>query len=81
MIFEKVTEELTAQDRNLRIQHDWISAKGSYVQVRHEDRPRQQGVVEDVTDDGAILWIAAHGPYTRRMILRSEGYEVWIAPL
>lgn len=78
MILE-VTEETMAQDQNLRIQHDWISAKGRYVHVRLEHGPQQEGVVEDVTADGAILWLAAHGPYTRSMILRSEGCEIWMA--
>ncbi|MCD4853709.1 hypothetical protein LN996_23080 [Arthrobacter sp. AK01] len=35
------------------------------------------GLVEDVTSDGSILWLAADGPVTRTMVEKSEGYEVW----
>ncbi len=56
---------------------DWHSVRGRTVEVRHCDAPAQIGVVEEVTYDGAILWLAAYGPLTRIMIEKAEGYEIW----
>jgi hypothetical protein len=59
------------------LQHDWRLVRGCRVEIRHSlDRPRV-GLVEDVTADGSILWLAAEGPATRTMVQKSEGYEVW----
>ncbi len=46
------------------------------MSVRHERRPLQIGLVEDVTADGSILWLAANGVETRVLIDRAEGYEI-----
>ncbi|TDT73589.1 hypothetical protein DFO47_11621 [Arthrobacter sp. AG258] len=37
------------------------------------------GVVDSVTDDGCILWIAAHGVHPRMMIERALGFQVWVS--
>ncbi|GAB2724913.1 hypothetical protein GCM10027038_24380 [Arthrobacter bambusae] len=62
---------------DLRLRHDWGLAKGQVVEVRHRNIPPRTGLVEDVTADGSILWLAADGPSTRTMVDRSEGYEIW----
>lgn len=62
---------------DLRLRHDWALAKGQIVEVRHDIVPARTGLVDEVTVDGSILWLAAEGAATRVMIDRSEGYEVW----
>jgi hypothetical protein len=37
------------------------------------------GVVESVTPDDQILWLAAHFPRPRTMIERAEGFAIWIS--
>jgi hypothetical protein len=56
---------------------DWTSAKGHTVEVWHARSPTRIGVVEDVTPDGSILWLASEGPVTRCMVEKAEGYEIW----
>lgn len=58
------------------VQHDWVAARGRVVAIQHHDFPLRIGLVEDVTTDGSILWLAAHGASTRTMIEKSEGYEI-----
>ncbi|MCZ9884963.1 hypothetical protein [Arthrobacter sp. B2a2-09] len=62
---------------DLRLRNDWSLARGQVVEVRHDNIPTRTGMVEDVTADGYILWLAADGPATRTMVDRSEGYEIW----
>ena len=57
--------------------HDWTSARGHTVEVWHATFPTRTGVVEDVTADGSVLWLAAHGPDLRIMVEKAEGYEIW----
>ncbi|MBT8163130.1 MULTISPECIES: hypothetical protein [Arthrobacter] len=58
---------------------DWALAKGELVEVRHHELPPREGLVDEVTPDGVILWLAAEGATTRRMIDKSEGFEVWVS--
>lgn len=62
---------------DLQLRNDWRLARGQVVEVRHDNIPTRTGVVDDVTADGSILWLAADGPATRTMVDRSEGYEIW----
>jgi hypothetical protein len=67
-----------AYARNLsRLVQDWTSVRGLTVEVWHATFPTRAGVVEDVTADGNILWLAADGPVTRVMVEKAEGYEIW----
>ncbi|WP_284984732.1 hypothetical protein [Arthrobacter sp. efr-133-TYG-118] len=66
-----------ASGSDLRLRDDWSLAKGQVVEVRHFNLPTRTGLVEDVTADGSILWLAADGPATRTLVDRSEGYEIW----
>jgi hypothetical protein len=58
------------------VQLDWLSARGRVVVIRHENLPIRSGLVEDVTVDGSILWLASNGVNTRTMIEKSEGYMI-----
>jgi hypothetical protein len=60
-----------------RLVNDWTSARGRTIEVWHAAFPTRIGVVEDVTPDGSILWLASEGPVTRCMIEKAEGYEIW----
>lgn len=37
----------------------------------------RKGTVDAVLPDSSILWVAAEGPFLRRMISRQDGYEVF----
>jgi hypothetical protein len=63
---------------SLHLQHDWFPVIGEHVEIRINGRGLRSGLVDDVTPDGAILWLAANGADSRMMITRSDGYEVWI---
>ena len=58
------------------VQHDWVPARGRIVAIIHNDVLLRIGLVEEVTTDGSILWLAARGASTRIMIEKSEGYEI-----
>lgn len=62
-------------------QNDWLLTKGMFVQARHHYHPSQAGVVDDVTQDGEVLWLAADGALTRHMIDKSDGFEIWSLPI
>jgi hypothetical protein len=70
----------TAPGIDLMIQGDWLLTKGTLVEARHHYHPARTGLVEDVTADGSILWLAADGAFTRHMIDKSDGYEIWSLP-
>lgn len=62
----------------LYLQYDWYQVVGEYVQVRLGERVVRSGVVEAVTADDGILWIAANGGESRALYERAQGYTVWI---
>ncbi|MDR6989280.1 hypothetical protein J2Y66_003795 [Paenarthrobacter nitroguajacolicus] len=59
-------------------QHDWFPVLGELVQIRNTGKILSYGVVDAVTKDDSILWLAADGVNPRQMVCRSEGNEVWI---
>ncbi|MDQ0801477.1 hypothetical protein QF050_003116 [Arthrobacter sp. SLBN-112] len=59
------------------LQQDWLLTKGTLVEARHRHHLARTGLVDDVTPDGSILWLAADGALTRHMIDKSDGYEIW----
>jgi len=63
----------------LHLQHDWLAVIGQCVEIRRGHTPVRTGVVDSVTDDGSILWIAAHGVHPRMMIERALGFQVWVS--
>lgn len=59
-------------------QHNWRPLLGKVVQIRKNGKIVRSGVVDAITDDGLILWIAGEGACTRQMAHQHDGYEVWI---
>ena len=73
----------TKQERNpvkdkLYLQYDWYQVVGEHVQIRLGDRVVRSGIVEAVTADDDILWIAANGAERRALYERAQGYSIWI---
>ncbi|SEJ80772.1 hypothetical protein SAMN04487917_11482 [Arthrobacter sp. yr096] len=65
----------TVNGRGLR--NDWAQLTGHTVEVWHLGAHVTTGVVEQAADDNSVLWIAASGPFTRRLFDRSTGYQIW----
>lgn len=59
-------------------QDDWLPLVGETVQIRYNNRFVRAGIVDAVTTDDAILWLAADGVNQRRLIAKADGYEVWM---
>lgn len=62
----------------LRIHHTWHPVIGQRVQMRCSGIIRREGIVDAVTLDDAILWIAGGVLQPRMMFQRTDGFEVWI---
>ena len=60
------------------IVHDWSYLIGYPVQVRLNGRPLRSGQVEDATNDGRALWLAAEPGFDRQLIDQDSGYQVLI---
>ena len=65
----------TVDGRGLRM--DWAKLTGHTVEVWLLDDHVMTGVVEQAADNDSVLWIAAAGPFTRRLFDKSTGYQVW----
>lgn len=59
-------------------QDEWLPLVGETVQIRNNGRFVRAGIVDAVTIDDAILWLAADGVIQRQLIARADGYEVWM---
>ncbi len=59
-------------------QDDWLPLTGETVQIRINGRAVRTGLVDAVTTDNQILWLASDGVHQRRMISKADGYEVWM---
>ncbi|BCW35996.1 hypothetical protein StoSoilA2_20520 [Arthrobacter sp. StoSoilA2] len=59
-------------------QHDWQPVQGETVQIRNKGRVVREGMVDAVTLDDSILWLAAEGNTPRQMACKNDGDEVWI---
>lgn len=62
----------------LRIHHTWRPAIGQRVQMRREGIIVREGIVDAVTLDDSILWIAGGELQPRAMFQRTDGFEVWL---
>ena len=60
------------------LQHEWFPILGEQVEIRARGRTVDYGRVDSVTYDDEILWLAADGSNTRRMVERRNKLEVWI---
>lgn len=61
-----------------RLEYDWCQMVGKYVEIRREGIPVRTGLVDVVTADDGILWIAANGAECRALYERAHGYSVWV---
>jgi hypothetical protein len=59
------------------LQSEWCQVVGNYVQIRRGNCIVRTGLVEAVTADDAILWIAGHGAERRALYERAHGHTVW----
>jgi hypothetical protein len=71
-------ERRTPVKNKLYFQRDWYQVVGERVQIRLGDQIVRSGLVEAVTLDDGILWIAASGGESRALYERALGYSVWI---
>lgn len=62
---------------SLHLQTDWKRSLGQRVEIRLNGRPVRTGTVEAVMPDDSILWIAAEGADSRKMLARADGFQVF----
>lgn len=60
---------------------DWWRVVGAVVEVRRDGRHLRSGLVEAVTRDGAVAWLAQDGPVERMLIDKESGHTIWISPV
>lgn len=66
----------TGARRGLR--SDWSRLTGRTVEVRLLGEHIMTGVVDQATPDDSVLWIAAAGANTRRLLDKRTGYQIWV---
>ncbi|WP_104175885.1 hypothetical protein [Arthrobacter sp. Y81] len=59
-------------------QYEWLPVRGEAVPIQNNGIVIHEGIVDAVTADDSILWIAAQSANTRKMVCKAEGDEVWI---
>jgi hypothetical protein len=72
------TWEDTTPAKRPRAVRDWHLLVGAVVEVRREGQVIRTGLVDDATTSGDIVWMAAAGFASRKMIDKREGYELAI---
>ncbi|MDQ1060816.1 hypothetical protein QFZ23_004781 [Arthrobacter globiformis] len=79
-----IPEVLISADALIRLRGnpflEWERLRGAEVDVYLGSEFVRRATVDAVTDDGNILWLAAEGPFSRTLIDKAQGYEVWLAP-
>jgi hypothetical protein len=60
------------------LQRDWYPVIGESVELHRHDQAVREGVIDAVTGDDAILWLAADGIHQCQLFTREDGYQVWI---
>ncbi|WP_017198296.1 hypothetical protein [Arthrobacter sp. M2012083] len=56
----------------------WQPVVGEWVQIKRFGRVIDEGRVEAVTSDDQMLWLAALGVNSRRLIIREQGMDLWL---
>lgn len=64
--------------KTLGLRADWGRLPGHTVEVWLLGEHVASGVVDQATEDGSVLWIAAEGISTRRIFDKSSGYQIWV---
>ncbi|HEY1158826.1 MAG TPA: hypothetical protein VGE95_21395 [Arthrobacter sp.] len=62
----------------LGLRADWARLPGRSVEVWLQGEHVASGVVDQASEDGTVLWIAAEGISTRRIFDKSSGYQIWV---
>lgn len=62
---------------DLHLQPDWQRALGQRVEIWKDGRCVRKGTIEAVMPDESILWISADAVFSRQMLLRCDGYQVF----
>jgi hypothetical protein len=60
---------------------DWTLAEGLYVEIRINRELADTGKVELASPDGQVLWLEGKGAITRRLYLKAEQTDAWIADI
>jgi hypothetical protein len=55
---------------------DWTQLQDRFVEIHRRGTILDRGLVDAVTDDGSVLWLAHDGAATRRLILNRDGVAV-----
>ncbi|GGJ22277.1 hypothetical protein GCM10010052_19250 [Paenarthrobacter histidinolovorans] len=55
---------------------DWTSLTGFEIEIWDRDRLMDRGVVDTVTVDGAVLWLAQDGVAHRRAVEKDLGRHI-----
>jgi hypothetical protein len=63
----------------VRLVDDWRALLGMPVQIRRQEVPIRRGIVEDITWDGAAIWLAQEGNLGRMLVHKDEDYQVWVS--
>ncbi|KUM42356.1 hypothetical protein AR689_00335 [Arthrobacter sp. EpRS71] len=58
--------------------NNWRLLVGYTVQIWDGDDILDQGVVEAVTADGKVLWLAQAGATQRRLVMKERGAGLWV---
>lgn len=59
---------------------DWQRLVGALVEIRRHGRLIRNGLVDNATPSGDIVWIAADGINSRTMIEKADGYDLSVKP-
>jgi hypothetical protein len=60
---------------------DWTLAEGLDVEIRINRELADTGKVELASPDGQVLWLEGKGAITRRLYLKAEQTDAWIADI
>lgn len=56
---------------------DWTSVDGAIAEIVKDGRTLARGIIDGVTNDGAIVWLQENTG-RRRLYERCESFEVWV---
>ncbi|MFJ6535887.1 hypothetical protein ACIQH5_06615 [Paenarthrobacter sp. NPDC091711] len=58
--------------------NNWRTLVGHTVQIWDGNDILDQGMVEAVTADGTVLWLAQAGATQRRLVMKERGAGLWV---
>jgi hypothetical protein len=59
---------------------DWRRLRGAEAEIWLAGTLQRTGVIDEVTEDSAIAWVAADAKEPRRLFERASGFELRICP-